>query len=255
MLDLHTKEYGKGPTLLVLHGLFGSLDNWATLARRWGDHFHVLTLDARNHGRSPHSHDLSYNAMASDLLDIMDQRGFAQAHVLGHSMGGKTAMHFASAHPDRINRLIVVDIAPKSYPRKHDEILAALAGVRLGLYRERRGVDRALSTRIPDPPTRQFLMKNLARDERGGFRWKMNLAGIESHYDEIRRGLGDGLRFDKPTLFVRGGKSGYILSEDAPLIKKYFPHSTILTVKNAGHWVHADAPEEMYKIVLHFLRR
>ncbi|MFN0159537.1 MAG: alpha/beta fold hydrolase [Bacteroidota bacterium] len=252
-MHLHYRSYGSGHPLIILHGLLGSLDNWATLAKRLAAQFHVFAFDARNHGRSSHSDVMNYDVMVEDLRAFMREHGIASAHLLGHSMGGKTAMQFAVEHPEYVNRLIVVDIAPKAYGRRHDHIFEALCSLDLKKFSHRKEAEEVLSQKIHEPATVQFLLKNLVREEEGTFKWKMNLPVLKKHYDEISAGLSEGAKFEKPALFVRGGKSSYILDEDRALIKKIFPRSNILTVKNAGHWVHADAPDELEKIVVGFL--
>jgi esterase len=251
---LHFRSFGKsGHPLIILHGLLGSLDNWATLAKIFGERFHVFALDARNHGRSGHSTIMNYEAMVGDVLAFMTDHSITSAHLLGHSMGGKTAMHFAVTHPEMIARLIVVDIAPRVYGRKHDYIFDALCSLDLRLYSTRKEVEEALRPTIHEPSTLQFLLKNLARDEEGRFKWKANLSVLKKHYEEIAGGFHTTARFEKPTLFVRGGKSNYVLDDDKGLIKHIFPRSNILTIKNAGHWVHADAPVDLATIALRFL--
>lgn len=252
-VQLHSRSYGKGHPLIILHGLLGSLDNWATLARRLVDRLHVFTFDARNHGRSPHSSVMSYEAMVEDVRSFMNGHGLAAAHLLGHSMGGKTAMQFAVTYPALTDKLIVVDIAPRAYGRRHDHIFEALCSLDLKRYTHRREVEEELMATLHEPATVQFLLKNLARDEAGRFIWKMNLPVLKKHYDEIDKALPLSARFGKPSMFVRGGKSTYIREEDKSLIKTIFPRSTVLTVKTAGHWVHADAPEELFAIVRKFL--
>jgi pimeloyl-ACP methyl ester carboxylesterase len=252
-MEFHHRSYGAGPPLIVLHGLLGSLDNWSTLARRWGKYFHVLTFDARNHGRSFHHGVMDYPSMAEDLLQFMTQHGIESAHLLGHSMGGKTAMHFALTHPSRVERLVVVDIAPRTYERKHDRILDALVSFDPGRFTARGEADEALAHTIPEDAIRQFLLKNLIRREDGGFRWKMNLEAITRSYDALREGVGAGGRFDGPTLFVRGDRSPYVEESDLPRILELFPRAVITTVAHAGHWVHADAPDDLFRVVLPFL--
>jgi esterase len=252
-MNVHYRSYGAGPPLIILHGLFGSLDNWATLARQWGKHFHVWTFDARNHGRSFHHDQMDYPGMADDLLHFMAEHGIDSAHLLGHSMGGKTAMHFALAHSSRVERLVVVDIAPRTYARKHDEILDTLLSLDPGRFNSREEAGEAMAAAIPEPATRQFLLKNLARGEGGSFHWKMNLSVINDSYDALRAGIGPGGRFDGPTLFVRGGRSSYIGEADVPLILELFPRAVMTTLRNAGHWVHADTPVDLSRVVMPFL--
>jgi len=252
-MHFHSRIYGTGHPLIILHGLFGSLDNWATLGRRLGERFQVFTFDARNHGSSSHRDEMTFEAMANDVSEFMAKQGIESTFLLGHSMGGKTAMLFAATFPTMVDRLVVVDIAPKEYGRVHDAVMDALTEIDLTKYQDRKHVDQALSLRIHDHATRQFLAKNLARDESGRFRWKINLRVIQEHYAEIMKGLPSALRFVKPTLFIKGGSSNYIVDEDAIAIRQMFPRSTLLTIKKAGHWVHVDAPEAMYKAVVRFL--
>lgn len=252
-MEFHHRTYGAGPPLIVLHGLLGSLDNWTTLARRWGKHFQVWTFDARNHGRSFHDPRMDYAAMADDLLQFMNRHGIATAHLLGHSMGGKTAMQFALTHPARVERLIVVDVAPRAYERHHDRILDALLGVEPARLAGRAEADEALARTIPEGATRQFLLKNLVRREEGGFRWKMNLAVIAGSYEALLESVGTGGRFDGPVLFVRGGRSSSVGDTDIPRILELFPRAVVATLAGAGHWVHVDAPDELSRVILPFL--
>ena len=253
-MTLHFQEYGSGHPLIILHGLFGSLDNWHTMSKIFGESFRVFAVDQRNHGRSPHSDVFTYEALAGDLTEFMDEHKLESAHVLGHSLGGKTAMVFALTFPDRVSKLVVVDLAPRAYPPVHDEIFAAMLPLDLRKYSSRQQVDDAVATKIPETATRQFLMKNLGRDESGGFRWKVNLESIKRNYDEIARAIETDRTFAKPTLFVRGVRSGYVRDSDAPEIRKLFPQAEIADL-DTGHWVHAEAPQEFSRLVLKFLRK
>ena len=250
---LHYQEYGNGQPLVILHGLLGSLDNWHTLSKTFAVSFRVLAVDQRNHGRSPHSDVCTYDAMAEDLIELLDHLKIPSAHLLGHSMGGKTAMQFALSNPSRVDRLIVVDIAPREYPRLHDEILDALASVNLSASASRQQIDDELSKRIPDLAVRQFLMKNLTRDCGRVFTWKANLQAIRRNYTEIAREITSEMPFPGPTLFVKGDRVDYVLDSDVPMIKKLFPIAQIVRV-NAGHWIHAEAPMVFADIVTSFLR-
>jgi len=250
---LHYQEYGNGQPLVILHGLLGSLDNWHTVSRTFAETLRVLAVDQRNHGRSPHSDVLTYDAMADDLTELLDHLKIPSAHLLGHSMGGKTAMQFALNHPSRVDRLIIVDMAPREYLRLHDELLDALASVNLTTVASRQQVDDELSKRIPDFAVRQFLMKNLARDSAGAFTWKANLQAIRRNYAEIAREIASEQPFPGPTLFVKGDRADYVLDSDVPLIKRLFPNAQVVGV-NAGHWIHAEAPTVFAEIVLSFLR-
>ncbi|MGB2869774.1 MAG: alpha/beta fold hydrolase [Bacteroidota bacterium] len=254
-MQLFYQTYGTGnQALLILHGLLGSSDNWHTLAKRFGERFRVFALDARNHGRSPHSDVFNYNVMAEDVVEFMEQQHLTSASLLGHSMGGKTAMILAAAHPELVDSLVVVDIAPKPSTPSYEDIFKALASLDLKGFSFRKDIDGELAKKIPNVVTRQFLMKNLKRDESGAFQWKMNLKTIYGNYEGMDRGLSPEKTFDKPTLFIRGGNSRYILDQDRELIHQIFPRSSIVTIPNAGHWVHADAPEELYGAVMGFWR-
>ena len=244
-------EKGKQP-LVILHGLFGSLDNWITLGKAFAEHFHVFLLDQRNHGKSFHSDKFSYEHMAQDLHDFIEEHALLDPIILGHSMGGKTAMLFAVKHPEKLHKLILVDIAPKTYPVHHHQIIEGLKSLDLSKITRRGEADQLLAIHIPQFDTRQFLLKNITRAEEGGFKWKMNLLVIEKEIETIGYGLPENALFEKDTLFIRGLQSDYIKDHDIDLIQKHFPNSALKSVVNAGHWVHAQAPEELFKLVLEF---
>ncbi|HET6567594.1 MAG TPA: alpha/beta fold hydrolase [Rhodothermales bacterium] len=254
-MKLYFRSYGSGHPLIVLHGLLGSGGNWHTLSSRWfGQHFAVYAVDQRNHGRSPHSPESDYEAMVSDLLEFMGDHGLASAHVLGHSMGGKTAMHLALSHPERVDRLVVADMAPRAYPPSHDVIFDALQSIDLSKYGSRQEIERTLAQKIPDVGTRQFLMKNLTHEaESGGYAWQLNLEAIYNGYDRLNEPVTSDKTFDKPALFIRGERSDYVRDSDIPGIKWLFPEAEFVTIPKAGHWVHADAPEAFASAVLQFL--
>lgn len=243
-MDLHAKIIGQGPALLVLHGLFGTADNWVTLAREWAKHYTVILPDLRNHGRSPHHPEMGYEAMAEDVLRLLEREWVHRAFVIGHSMGGKVAMHLALGQPDLVERLLVADIAPKAYPGGHEAIFRALESLPLTELKNRSDAEALLRESLRDEAVVLFLLKNLARDEAGGFRWKMNLEAIMRHYPAILAAVPDHTSFDKPTLFLRGGNSRYILDEDIPAIRAQFPESRVEHIPGAGHWLHADRPAE-----------
>lgn len=248
------QRFGAGPPLIVLHGLLGSSDNWRTLSRAvFGAQFEVFAVDQRNHGGSPHSDAVGYPTMVDDLVEFMNAHGLAAARLLGHSMGGKTAMHFALAYPERVDALVVVDIAPKAYAPRHTALLDALRGLDLDAYGARAEIDAALRPEVPDDGVRNFLLKNLQRDGQGGYTWKMNLDALYRHYGRLNAGLEAGRTFDGPTLFVRGSASDYVADEDADLILSFFPKAEIATIDGAGHWVHAEKPQEFAEVVLGFL--
>ena len=251
-MHLAYQRFGAGPPLIILHGLLGSSDNWRTLSRTvFGAHFEVFTVDQRNHGRSPHSDVFDYRAMVEDLAVFMDTCGLAAARLLGHSMGGKTAMHFALTYPERVETLVVVDIAPKAYSPRHTALLEALRA--LDLAGSRAEIDAALRPQIPSDGIRNFLLKNLQRDGQGGYGWKMNLDTIYRHYDHLNGVMEADGTFEGPTLFVRGGVSDYVADEDTEGIVSFFPEAEIVTIDGAGHWVHAEKPQEFAEVVLAFL--
>ncbi|HYE57619.1 MAG TPA: alpha/beta fold hydrolase [Rhodothermales bacterium] len=259
---LHAAAYGAPGSatlsLVILHGFLGSSGNWHTLARRFGEHRRVLVPDARNHGRSPHAAPHSYAAMAADVVALLDAHGLDRAAVLGHSMGGKTAMHLALTHPDRVERLIAVDAAPGRSPSAHAEVLETLAAVDLGATTSRADVETALAARLGDAGLRGWLLKSLLRTPEGGFRWALNVPVLQAALPEVGGALEPTLPpgwrpFAGPTLFVRGGRSRYISEADLPEIERLFPAAEVITVPDAGHWVHAEQPDALARIVEAFL--
>ncbi len=254
---LHYLDQGQGRPLVILHGLFGTLDNWQTLARRWAQEagLRVVSVDLRNHGRSFHSPEHTYVAMAADVLALFDHLGLGpDATLLGHSMGGKVAMRFALDHPARLAQLIVLDIAPGFSNMAHqDEVLAGLRGVDLGALASRQEADAALARHIPFVGVRQFLLKNLYRDEANAFAWRINLPVLAGAMPAVGEEI-TGAPFLKPALFVRGGTSHYITTEDKLYaIPALFPNSEVATVPDAGHWLHAEKPDEVYELVRAFV--
>ena len=252
-MKLYYHITGHGHPLIILHGLFGSGDNWYTLSNFFAEKFKVYTVDQRNHGRSPHSDIFNYHVMAEDLNNLMIHEGISSTYLLGHSMGGKTAMQFAVTHPEKVDKLVVVDIAPKAYSAQHDKIFDAMFALKLKSYKTRSELDTALAEHINDFPVRQFLLKNITRDEDGEFKWKIDIHAIRKNYENINAAVEATQPFEKPTLFIKGGKSAYVREEDIPQIKSIFPRAEFAAVENAGHWVHAEAPQEFAKILMEFL--
>jgi esterase len=252
-MQLNYQSYGEGHPLIILHGLFGSLTNWQTMSRELGQFYQVFAVDQRNHGDSPHSDSFNYQVMADDLKTFMQAHDLSSAYLLGHSMGGKTVMQFAMTYPEKVDKLIVADMAPKEYAPEHDEIFEALHSLDLNMFSSRKEIDAALAQKIGNRVVRQFLLTNVTRDDSGAFKWKMNLDAIYKNYDQVNKRLETNRTFEKPTLFIRGERSDYIQEEDTAIIKQLFPHSKIVTVAGAGHWVHVEAPEEFSRLVIDFL--
>jgi esterase len=254
-MKLYFHAVGNGHPFVILHGLFGSSDNWFTLSNFFAQKFKVYAVDLRNHGRSSHSNSFDYWSMAEDLNDLLIHESVRSVFLLGHSMGGKTAMQFSLMHQEKVDKLVVVDIAPKAYPPKHDEIFDALLALKLEQYKTRSELDSALSQRINDHSVRQLILKNVFRDDQGKFRWRINVDALYKNYHKINEAIGSTQKFPKPALFVRGGNSSYILDEDILQIKSIFPAAELVTIEGVGHWVHAEAPQKFAEVVMEFLIR
>ncbi|HEY1171740.1 MAG TPA: alpha/beta fold hydrolase [Verrucomicrobiae bacterium] len=251
-MKLHFERHGEGPPMVILHGLLGSGDNWHGMAKIWAQNFTILVPDLRNHGRSPHANEAGFAAMADDVRELMDGDGLSQVTVLGHSLGGKVAMQLAMDYSELVKRLIVVDIAPKSYPPAHKALLDALLAVDLSKFTTRSEIDAVLAGSIPQPAIRQWLLKNLGRLNEGAFYWKPNLRVLHEKLAELSGDFAEMRAFHGPTLFVAGGNSNYIRSEDEPRIREYFPQARLETIAGAGHWVHVDAPGKLIELVQQF---
>jgi pimeloyl-ACP methyl ester carboxylesterase len=252
-MQLHFIESGQGRAVILLHGLFGSSDNWHFIAQRLAEKFHVFAVDHRNHGLSPHNAEMNYPLMAADVEKFCVTRGLESALVVGHSMGGKTAMQFALQFPQRVEKLVVADMAPREYAPAHDKIFAALLALDLPSFQTRQQIEDALAPEIPNLVLRRFLLKNLGRNAAGSFIWKINLDSLAKNYLKLGEPVATAAPFAKPTLFIRGGKSNYIKAEDEPLIRELFPRANIQTIVGASHWVHTDEPEKFLRLLLEFL--
>jgi esterase len=252
---LYSKIEGGGTPLLILHGFLGMSDNWKTLSGQYAAAgFQVHALDLRNHGRSFHSDEFTYQAMSGDILEYCEANQLDSIHLIGHSMGGKVAMFFATSHPEKVDKLIVADISPKYYAPHHDDILAALNAVDFSKKPGRAEVEETMKSFVPDFGTRQFLMKNLYWKEPDQLTFRFNLEVFNKNLDLIGTRLPEDAVFEKPVLFVRGANSGYIRDADLPLIRQHFPKSQLVTIQNAGHWLHAENPKDFLNETLVFLQ-
>jgi len=254
-MELFYKKLGEesyGEPLIIVHGLFGSSDNWHSLGKKFAKDYTVFLVDQRNHGRSPHSAEHSYELMADDLLELIRNENLISVNLLGHSMGGKTVMKFAEQYGEMVNKLIVADIGPKAYKPHHDIILEALASIKPKDFSSRKDAGKVLAERIENPSIRQFLLKNLYWKTPDELAWRMNVDVLVSTMKNILAAVPT-LTVDSETLFIRGSKSEYIQDNDLEIINYLFPNSKIKTIQDVGHWLHAEAPKEFFDIVIDFL--
>ncbi len=256
-MQLNYKVYGEGRPMIILHGLFGSSDNWMSIAKKIAERgYQVFLPDQRNHGDSPWSEEWNYEVMSEDLHELIKHQQIEHPVLIGHSMGGKVAMFFAGKYPDQaLSKLVIVDIAPKAYPIHHDQILDALLSLDLSQINARREADQALAKYLDEPGVRQFLLKNLDRDEENRFRWKVNLPVIHEKIDMVGEPFPENLKYEGPTLFIKGARSAYIQEGDEALIQTYFPQARLQTVSEAGHWVHAEQPQAFLELLMDFLNQ
>lgn len=255
-MQLAYREYGSGQPLIILHGLFGQSDNWNTLAKRFGtEGFHVFTVDQRNHGLSPHSDEWDYAIMAADIKEFIDHHKLKDPILLGHSMGGKTVMFFELNYPGVASKIIVADIAPREYQPHHDSVLKGLKEVDLTKTKTRKEAEETLNLFITDFGTKQFLLKNIFWKDTANnvMDWRFNLQVISREYDNIRVAVPEKTS-QVTTLFIRGEKSDYISDSDIADIKSRFPNYILRTIAGAGHWVHAEKPDEFFKEVISFIK-
>lgn len=252
---LHSNILGSGQPFIFLHGFLGMSDNWKTLGNQFSeDHYQVHLLDQRNHGRSFHSDDFNYDVMVEDLIAYCEAHQLKNIILLGHSMGGKTAMLFAMEHPELVSKLIVADISPRYYPVHHETILKGLSALDFDILKSRGEADDVLKQYVSDFGTRQFLLKNLYWETKEKLGLRLNLEVLKANINEVGEALPMHSKFLKDTLFLRGDKSEYIAVEDEILIKTHFPEAKIVTISNAGHWLHAENPVDFYNEVSNFLK-
>ncbi|AYN69048.1 alpha/beta fold hydrolase [Euzebyella marina] len=251
---LHSKIIGDGKPLLILHGFLGMLDNWKTLGSQYAEKgFQVHLIDQRNHGKSFWSEEFNYDILAEDLKNYMAVHELSQAIIIGHSMGGKTAMQFACTYSEKVQKLIVADIAPKFYPPHHQPIIDGLQKLNLSDLGSRGEADDALAQHIKDYGTRQFLLKNLYWKEKGLLSFRFNLEVLSQRMPEIGENIGSNETYGGPTLFLRGDRSEYIQEADRDAIKRHFPKAEIEVVDKAGHWLHAENPKQFFEKSLVFI--
>lgn len=252
-MNLFFREVGSGEPLIILHGLFGSCDNWLTLGKLFGERFHTYIIDQRNHGRSPRSDEWNYELMAEDLKAFMTQHNIEKATLIGHSMGGKTVMTFAQKYENHIQKLIVVDIAPRYYAPHHQSVIAALQAVNLPTISSRKEAEEIMMGVLQENDVVQFLMKNLYR-EGNSYAWRMNLPVIIKNIENIGVAQTFAKPVSVPTLFIKGSRSNYIRAEDEAMIRQNFSNVKIATIENAGHWVQAEQPQAFFDTVMEFCR-
>ena len=252
-MKLYFNKYGEGGPMLIFHGLFGTGDNWTTHAKKWAEHgFCVYTIDQRNHGRSPHSEEMNYALMRDDAIDLIASENLRDVILMGHSMGGKTVMNVAQEIEFLIEKIIVVDMGVKRYPRHHDTVFQALRSVPIDQIQSRAEAEEIFAQTTVDKATQLFLLKNLYWKEPGKLDWRFNLDALENHIDEILAEVPLNNAVQVPTLFIKGELSNYIMKEDHAQLEQYFPKVKITEVKNSGHWPHAEAPDFFFQEVLNF---
>jgi len=252
-MKLNYKKIGNGRPLIIIHGLFGSLDNWGALGKRFSEKYTVYLADLRNHGRSPHHPEMNYDVMAMDVNELIQNEKIERPILLGHSMGGKTALNFVNNHPGVIDQLIIADIGTKAYKMHHDQITKGLLNINLNKVKSRNEALQFLSEYVKEIGIQQFLLKNLYWIEKGKLSWRMNLPVIIDNMHEIIKEIKI-TKNKTNTLFLRGGRSNYILEEDLNDLHVKFPNSKINTINNVGHWLHAENPNEFYNQIVNFIK-
>lgn len=254
-MKLFFRQFGLGKPVIILHGLFGMSDNWVSIGKQLSEHFAVYIPDMRNHGQSPHDDAFSFSAMADDVLELIDDNYLGNVTLIGHSMGGKVAMQLALNHGDKVDRLMVIDISPGKYPVRHSQqqVVEAMQRVSFTGITSRKEIEDQFVHSISDFRTRQLIMKNLFRTGNNTFAWRLNLEAIHHNMDKLFDSVESDSTFGKPVLFIRGGQSDYINNNDREKIRKLFPAATLETIPHAGHWVHADAPVELLRIMNDFM--
>ncbi len=248
-MQLNFRKFGHKPPLVIAHGLFGSASNWQSIAKRLCDDYQVFAVDLRNHGQSPHDDDMSYQAMAADLLEFIDTHCGGHAALVGHSMGGKAAMAAALLGPEQVDRLGVVDIAPVNYESALGRYAELMRDMPLNEVSRRQDADQRLQREIPNPAVRAFLLHNLRRDRSGAWYWRVNLDVIVRDLPVIAGWPSFDREFEKPTVFIGGLQSEYLDQQHWPAVRARFPNARIEMLADAGHWVHAEQPERVTGLI------
>jgi len=251
-MKLNTQIYGKGQPIVILHGFLGMGDNWKSIAKKLSERFEVHLPDMRNHGKSPHSSDFTYEDMVNDVKNYIEHHHLKEIILIGHSMGGKIAMLFSSLHSEFVSKLVVVDISPKKYQPHHDDILQSLKLLKESHLSSRIEAEDILSQKIKDKGVRLFLLKNLKREADNTLSLKPNIDVFLENRHEIGRALSEDATYLGEILFIKGENSAYIRDNDEKLISKHFTDYSIKVIDNAGHWVHAENPKGFLETVLNF---
>jgi len=254
-MKLFFRHMGKGNPVVILHGLLGLSDNWVTFGRQLALDFEVFVPDLRNHGQSPHDPVFNFPILVEDLHELIEDQSLQKVNLIGHSLGGKTAMFFALKYPDLLDKLVVVDIALRKYSPnlEHQMLIDAMMEVDFSSARSRSDVDRQLEHNVHSLKLRQFLLKNIYWKDKETLGWRVNLPVLKESLPRMLEGIGQDKKFLNPVLLVRGGLSDYITDDDLPAMVKQFPRTSVQTLANASHWVHADIPGEFYNLVHEFL--
>lgn len=253
---LHSNILGQGQPFIILHGFLGMSDNWKTLGKKFSEQgFEIHLVDQRNHGRSFHSEAFNYNLLVEDLKHYCEAYNLEDIILLGHSMGGKTAMLFAAKYPELVSKLIVADVSPRYYPTHHESILEGLSALDFKVINTRKEAEDVLVNYVSEFGIRQFLLKNLYWKDKGQLDLRINLKVLKENIEEIGEALPTNSKFNGDILFLRGDKSNYISFNDEILILEYFPKAVVKTISNAGHWLHAENPKEFYETVMLFVNQ
>ncbi|QMW13125.1 MULTISPECIES: alpha/beta fold hydrolase [Pseudoalteromonas] len=250
---LNYQQSGQGSHVVLIHGLFGSLENLNVIAKALSENYTVTNIDLRNHGKSFHSDSMNYTVMAADVLELLNHLNINKAHIVGHSMGGKVAMQLALSYPERVEKLVVMDISPVANKPRHGAIFKGLNDVANSAVTDRKAADEILAKQIPELGVRQFLLKSFAKNEQGQYQWRFNLAVLDQQYENILAQLDENDSCLCDTLFIKGNDSDYILAEHRPVIMALFPNSKAKIIHGAGHWLHAQKPLAVNKAISDFL--